>query len=267
MRSDAEVRNSETTKLGATLTPYARSKTAISLALVGLAGWAYWPTLVNVYRSWTSNPDYAHGFLVIPIALAFLWSRRDLLGARLLGYPLGGILLLGVAAAMRYAAARFYLPNLDGWSVPVWIAGLVLLFWGRKAFRWSLPSLAFLWFAVPLPASFEVALSSDLQRLAACIGGWALRLVGEPAIVEGTTILLHEHVLEIERACSGLRMFYGVFAFSVACVVFMKLRRSDDAGGIGGSCTDCGDRQCGAHRRDWNSTATRVDRGSRHIRA
>src|SRR6476469_608955 len=38
--------------------------------------WAYWPLLLELIATWQREPDYSHGFLVIPLALAFLWIRR-----------------------------------------------------------------------------------------------------------------------------------------------------------------------------------------------
>ncbi|MCA9261894.1 MAG: archaeosortase/exosortase family protein, partial [Planctomycetales bacterium] len=65
-------------------------------------------------------------------------------------------------------------------------------------------------------------MSTPLQRLSAQISGVALQTLGRPALVEGTTILLNDHVLDVERACSGLRIFYGVLALAVACVALMR---------------------------------------------
>src|SRR5262245_6549831 len=38
--------------------------------------WSYWPTVLEMVRQWDRQPDYSHGYLVAPIALFFLWSRR-----------------------------------------------------------------------------------------------------------------------------------------------------------------------------------------------
>lgn len=195
----------------------------VSILVVGI--WAYWPTLKSIFEAWNSNPDYSHGFLVLPIAASILWVRRANLPRNSSVLCWVGLPLLVVAGLLRFISGRFYLPELDSWSIPIWLGGIVLLFHGWRYFRWALPSLAFLWFAAPLPGSLEVFLSTPLQHLAAELGGWSLRLVGQPAIAEGSTILLNEHVLDIERACSGLRMFYGILALAVACVVFAGLNR------------------------------------------
>ena len=196
----------------------------VEVTLLLLGGWAYWPALREILQTWNSNPDYSHGFLVVPIALVFLWVGRHRRPDPQQGVCWLGLALLAAAGGLRYAAGRFYLPELDGWSIPVWLGGIVLLFHGRRFFVWALPALGFLWFATPLPGSIEILLSTPLQHLAAVVSSWILQLFGQPAIAEGTTILLDQHVLDIERACSGLRMFYGIFALAVAWMVLARLR-------------------------------------------
>ena len=115
-----------------------------AVVLLAASLWAYWPTLVEMVGQWIQQPDYSHGFLVIPLSLFFLWSRRaqcprDALRPSLLG---AGLLLL--AAAMRVAAGALYFGPLDGWTIPVWIAG---------------SGLASIWVAVPAvePAGHRVS--------------------------------------------------------------------------------------------------------------
>ena len=48
----------------------------LSLAVaIGMLGWAYWPNLQALWIVWTKEPNYSHGFLVIPIALVIFWQR------------------------------------------------------------------------------------------------------------------------------------------------------------------------------------------------
>ncbi len=47
----------------------------LALAIgMGILGWAYWPNLQDLFAVWTDEPNYSHGFLVIPIALAIFWQ-------------------------------------------------------------------------------------------------------------------------------------------------------------------------------------------------
>jgi exosortase len=192
-------------------TPASRIFVAAALLVVGLA--AYWPTLVEMVRVWWDEPDYSHGFLVVPAAAWLAWARRGRYPG--LGDPawMLGLTLLGLSWGMRYAAARFYMDFLDAYSLAVWAAGLVALVGGGALFRWALPSLGLLWFMVPLPYGVATALSGPLQRVATKLACLSLQTLGQPAIAEGNVILLGEHQLEVAQACSGLRLF--------VCVVFL----------------------------------------------
>src|SRR4051794_23994757 len=198
---------------------------AVACFFAIILAWAYWPTLVSVTTAWLSNPDYTHGFFVIPISLWLLWLRREHAPVATMRIDWRGLSLLVLAGAIRFIAGRFYVLQLDAWSIPIWVAGVVWLLFGWPLLRWALPAIAFLWFATPLPGTIEILLSTPLQRNAASLSAWVLRLIGQPALVQGTTILLDDKPLDVERACSGLRMFYGIFALAVACVVLSRPER------------------------------------------
>jgi exosortase len=196
------------------------------LLLLAFASWCYWPTLMELVRTWDSSPDYSHGYLVIPLAAWFLWLRRDRLPRYMLGPSWWGFSLIALATGMRLIAARFYIPELDNCSLPIWAAGVCWLFGGWRFLRWASPAIAFLFFMVPLPASVETLLNRPLQSLATSMSTWNLQSLGQPAIAEGTTILLGDNVLEVERACSGLRMFYGILALAVGTIIVTRARWS-----------------------------------------
>ena len=194
------------------------------ILLLAFAGWCYWPTFAELIRVWDSSPDYSHGYLVIPLAAWFLWLRRDTLPRYRLAPSWWGFSLIALAACLRLVGARFYIPELDSCSLPIWIGGVCWLLGGVRFLLWASPSLGFLFFMVPLPASMETLLNRPLQGLATSLSTWTLQSLGQPAIAEGTTILLGDNVLEVERACSGLRMFYGILALAVATIIVTRAR-------------------------------------------
>jgi exosortase len=75
---------------------------------------------------------------------------------------------------------------------------------------------------VPLPYRVETALSLPLQKIAARGSTWLLQSLGQPALQEGTTIVIDQFHLEVSRACSGLRMFTGVIALAYVFAVLSK---------------------------------------------
>src|SRR5690349_10329154 len=72
---------------------------AVVAAVVALA---YWPNLNSLVGTWNREPDYSHGYLVIPIALAILY-RLWPAGADRSGS------LVGWGVVVASLAARFYL--------------------------------------------------------------------------------------------------------------------------------------------------------------
>lgn len=194
------------------------------LQLLVIAGfvWSYWPVWLDLTILWNSIPDYSHGFLVLPLAAFFLWVKRDSFPGIIPRVSLSGLLLIIVAGCLRCAGAWFYLDAVQGWSIPVWIAGYVWTFYGFPAFRWAVPAIAFLVFMVPIPYTIEIMLSRPLQLVSTQISVVVLQCLAQPAVSEGTTILLGENTLEVEQACSGMRIFFGIAALAYA---FMMLFR------------------------------------------
>ncbi len=131
-----------------------------------------------------------------------------------------GVLL--AAGAVRIVAGKYFLSPLDGWTIPLWVAGIVWLAFGWPCLRWSLPAIVFLWFMAPIPYAGETLLSLPLQKVATKLSTMSLVMLGQPAISEGNVIWLGEHQLNVEEACSGMRIFVGIFALSFAFALFSR---------------------------------------------
>jgi len=192
------------------------------LLLAAVFLWAYWPTIVELLRVWEQEPDYSHGYLVVPVAVCFLWARREYFPGFSPRLAWSGLLLVVLSIAMRYAGALVYLGAVDAWSILLWVAGTTWFLGGWKLVRWSAPSIAFLWFMIPLPYRVERWLSLPLQSVATKLSCWSLQCLGQPALAEGHTILVGEHQLEVEEACSGLRIFVGIAALAFAYLVLVR---------------------------------------------
>lgn len=190
------------------------------VALLVAIGWAYWPAMVEMVAAWNRDPDYSHGFLVAPIAVFFLWSRRAHLRRDVVAPSLAGLVVLAGCLMIRAAAGVYFLGPVDSWTIPLSIAGAVMLVGGWPLLRWAAPSIAFLYFMIPIPYSAETWLSVPLQGIATKLSTETLQLLGQPALAEGNVIWLQETPLMVAEACSGLRILVGVFALAFAFVLF-----------------------------------------------
>ncbi len=193
------------------LTP---SAIVLSVVLFSTSIFAFLPTIEYLSERWSNEPDYSHGFLVVPLALLLVWIKRETFPGISQRVSWGGAFLIAVAALLHSASRLLYMDFLDGYSIPVLVAGLVWLLAGWPALRWSTAPILFLFMMVPLPYRFETGLSWTLQGIATHISAAMLLILGQPAVMTGHVISIGEQNLLVEEACSGLRIFVGVMALA-----------------------------------------------------
>lgn len=187
------------------------------LALLAVSGWAYWPTLLQLADLWEREPDYSHGYLVLPLFFFFLYLRRDTFPTQLQPSVLG-VVVLALSIGLRFIGGWYFITPMDGWSIVVWFMGVALCLGGWPLLRWSFAPTLFLFFMVPLPFRAETFISYPLQQIASMLSAFLLRCLGQPAFAENTALLLGTEdgmqMLSVERTCSGLRIFVGIFALA-----------------------------------------------------
>ena len=211
-----------TERKGLAQSPWKSRQLSLALALGVAFAWSYWPTLRELADIWNREPDYSHGYLVLPLFAYFLWLRRDSLPSSLRPSWFG-VVLVGLSIGLRVAGSRFFLTPLDGWSIVLWCSGVAMCLGGWRLLKWALPPILFLLFMVPLPYRVEFMVSEPLQKLAAILSSFFLQCLGQAAFAEETTLLIGSRVLEVEQSCSGLRIFVGIFA--LACGYLIAFRR------------------------------------------
>jgi exosortase len=226
--------NDQSPEVVVTKTPerYAPMKGELQVALglfALLTLWSYWPTFVWMENQWRTEPDYSHGYLILPLALVLLYKRLDLKPSVSPYLDWGGLSLLVLAVVLRVVGRLAYMDFLDGWTLVPWVAGLVWLFCGRQFLWWAMPAIGFLLLLTPMPYRFESMLSFKLQGLSTLLSAAALVVMGFPAITEGNTIWLGDQHLMVEEACSGLRIFMGMVAMGYFFAVLSRRSWLDKA--------------------------------------
>src|SRR5262245_8683721 len=97
-----------------------QAKLALAAACLWAGVWAYWPSLLQLVRVWDRETDYSHGFLVIPLAVLFMWLRRASYPGLAASSPVLGIGLLALSLTMRFVGAKYFFTFMDGWSIVPW---------------------------------------------------------------------------------------------------------------------------------------------------
>lgn len=160
-----------------------------------------WDTPKSMVAIWLRSDTFAHGFLILPIAVWLVWEKRSELAA-LIPAPSVPVGLGVIPVGFVWMAARM----VDVVVVEqfAYIALLVLAVWavfGGRVFRVvGFPAL-FLFFAIPVGEG----LVQPLINFTADFTVGMLKLVGIPVFREGTVFTIPSGRWSVVEACSGVR--------------------------------------------------------------
>jgi len=196
-----------------------------SAVLLTILAFYYWHIIRRLIYIWSNNPDWSHGFIIPLFGIYYLYLQRDRLprniSSQVWTSRIIGMLLL-TASFLLYLYCTFvqieYPKNL---SLIISLAGIILMVWGWPISRWSWFAVAFLVFAMPLPQRLYQQMTMPLREIAAIISGTVLSFIpGMMTDAQGTVV---EYIykgtagtLDIERACSGMRLMMTMSALGVA---------------------------------------------------
>ena len=197
---------------------------APSLARSAYAAWAgyfvictlpalfLWELTGNLIALIQSNETYSHIPLVPVVTVYLIWTKKEtIFSRRVPGLKISGP--LAVAGAVSLVLARFNFWNWEqGNQISLFVLGLVLLwagafgiFHGEAAMRSAVFPLAFLLFAIPIPAPALSEMVSVLQRGSAEAVNWAFRIVRIPFVRQGFNFALPGVTIQVAEECSGIR--------------------------------------------------------------
>jgi len=194
----------------------------VSLALLAIIlAWSYAPSIASLVSRWRRDPNYSFGFLVIPIALAIAWGRRDQLDREQMKPRWWGFLPLLALLAVRVLLYEWNEQYLETATIPLVVAGLALGLGGWHLLRVALPAIVFLFFMLPLPPSINTFLANPLQRLATIGSVTVLQVLGLPVLADGNVITVGAEPLEVAQACNGLSMLLSFVTLITAMVILI----------------------------------------------
>lgn len=184
----------------------------------------YRSVLVSLARAWWTDDNYSHGFLVVPIALYFLWERRARFAAAVVrpsAWGLAAVLASLVILATGILGSELFLTRI---SIVGTIAGIVLYLYGWQCLRIALFPIGFLVLMIPIPAIVFNQIAFPLQLLASKAGELTLSSVDIPVLREGNVLVLATTSLEVAEACSGIRSLISLLTLGIVFGYFTDPR-------------------------------------------
>jgi exosortase len=186
----------------------------------------YWTVIAKLVHDWAHDDNYSHGFLIVPLALYFVWERRARLAAVRPRANWFGLVVVVASLGMLIAGtlgAELFVSRV---SIVFLIAGTVLFTAGVDALRILAFPIAFLFLMVPPPAIIFNQIAFPLQLLASRFGEATLQVLSIPVLREGNLITLANTTLEVAEACSGIRSLISLLTLGIVYGYFVDPRLS-----------------------------------------
>ncbi len=183
--------------------------------------------LSKLVKVWWTEPDWSHGFIIPLFCLYFLASNYQKLLKVKVKPAYSGLLIVLMGLAMQ--ALAFWLRNSYGVYLGMigLLFGMVLWLGGWQVIKIVWVPILFLIFAVNVPEMVYRNVAYELQQFAARASVVVLQVLGVQADMAGelgqaeTVINLwgpggDMHQLNVEEACSGMRLLMAFGALAVA---------------------------------------------------
>jgi exosortase len=201
-----------------------KSIAALLVLLAGSFAFLYRHVIAKLVNDWYVDDNYSHGFLIVPIALYFIWERRKKLReAPRKPNPWGAAIVIGSMAILMAGilGSELFLTRI---SILGTIAGTILFLYGWNHLKILLLPVAFLLLMIPIPAIIFNQIAFPLQLLASRFGELALLVFQVPVLREGNVINLANTSLEVAEACSGIRSLISLITLGIVYGYFTDTR-------------------------------------------
>jgi exosortase A len=197
---------------------------AASIALIALAFLGpfafYFATAKSIVDIWNSSETFAHGYIILPIALWLVWRRRanfTLLPPTPWWPALGLLALAGVA----WLAGRLgEVQVVQQYAFVAMLPLTALAIFGRRLAGSLAFPLLFTLAAVPFGEVFIAPLISFTADFTV----WALQATGIPVLRNGTHFEIPSGNWSVVEACSGVR--YLISSVTLGCLYAYLTYRS-----------------------------------------
>jgi len=178
----------------------------------------------GIVDRWINDANWSHGWLIPLFSLYFLATRRGDL-ARVVVKPnyLGAMVLALSLAAFLISRWWLRMGYPQSLAMVCGLGGLALLLGGWGCVRVVWFPILFLILAIPLPQSIYVAVTFQLQKVAALASAAVLPIL-IPGLHTDSQAVVIDYVLpgrapgqlNVEEACSGMRSTMAFVAIGVA---------------------------------------------------
>lgn len=184
----------------------------------------YFQAALGLIETWRVRPDYHHGFLIPLISLYIVWLKRDELKTiRIEPAYWTGISVMFLAGTIHLLGAAGGVISLQELSIIIMILGLILIHLGVVYLKILAFPVLYLLFMIPLADVITNPLHWPFQLTTAKMAVAMVQLLGFPAFLDNTYILLPGITLEVARACSGVNYLISILAIGLPMAYILRV--------------------------------------------
>jgi|HubBroStandDraft_5_1064220.scaffolds.fasta_scaffold04557_6 exosortase A len=187
------------------------SDAAVLLLSIAALSAVFWREASGAVTVWIQSPTFNHCFLILPISLFIMWTRRDGVSELPQKPRLRAALLLLPLSLMWLTASVASVLEAQQFVAVTMLQVTLLATLGWPVYRRYMAAFLYLYFLVPSGAE----LVPSLQQLTAHLAVAGLKLIGIPVYSNGAVIEIPAGTFAVAEACAGLRFLVATVAFGV----------------------------------------------------
>lgn len=175
----------------------------------------YAQTLHAFIQAWSSNEDYGHGFLILPISLYLIWRKRHVLIEIAPRPAAWGSILILIWIVLYFIGNVGRIETISGFSMLFFLLGSLAYLLGSRIMQVHLFPVLFLVFMFPIPSEIYSRLTNPLMLLSSAASFHVLDTLNLPVLRDGNIISLPNYTMEVVTACSGIRSIISILAMAM----------------------------------------------------
>jgi len=182
-----------------------RGTLALGVVLSVLMLVLYWRVYQVFAARWFGSSDYYHCLAVPPLVAWLVWRRRERLAEAPVAPSTYGIIVLAAGLLIAVMGTRVGINLAVGCSLPVVIAGLVMLIHSSRALRILLVPLLTSCLVIAPPKHALARVTMPMQVVSAATTEYVARVaLGIPVTREGVALDVRGFEFIVADACSGM---------------------------------------------------------------
>jgi len=174
----------------------------------------YAHAIATLISDWSNDPNFSHGFFIVPMALYMVWIKKENLATMNPSPSNHGLFIIFFGVMIHLAGHTGAELFLMRFSMIITLVGILIFFLGWTFLRALIIPIIFLILMIPIPAIIWNKLAFPLQLLAARLSASLIQFIHIPVFREGNILQLANTSLEVVDACSGLRSLTSLIALT-----------------------------------------------------